>query len=112
MGPSGKVTESLWFENPYGMTMIHDCIVTKKYLVIILIPQKSDLEWNLALNKHYAWEPKADLVFGLIPRHSPKASDVKWYHLDNGFAGHSANGYDLEDGRVVMDVTIADGEFI
>ncbi|KAH7205417.1 carotenoid oxygenase [Fusarium redolens] len=108
VGPNGRITESLWFENPYGMNLIHDCIVSKKYLIIILIPQKVDVDWNKKCNKHYAWEPEADLVFGLIPRHSPAASDVKWFHLGNSFAGHSANGYDLGDGRVVMDVTIAD----
>lgn len=92
--------------------MIHDCIVTKKYIVLILVPQKADLEWDKACNKHYAWEPEADLVFGLIPRRSPVASSVKWFHLDNSFAGHAANGYDLEDGRVVMDVTIANGKYV
>ncbi|KAI1406709.1 carotenoid oxygenase [Hypoxylon fuscum] len=104
----GKKTEELWFKAPFA-GMIHDCGVSKNWIVLPLTPLKMSLERLKAGGNKFAWDPNEDQVYGLVPRRGGKPEDVKWFRADNGFHGHVAGCYENEDGHVVFDLTVADG---
>ncbi|KAI0180155.1 carotenoid oxygenase [Hypoxylon sp. FL1284] len=104
----GRKTEELWFKAPFS-GMIHDCGISKNWLVLPLTPLKTSLDRLKAGGNKFAWDPNEDQVYGLVPRRGGKPEDVKWFRADNGFHGHVAGCYENEDGHVVFDLTVADG---
>ncbi|KAI2630762.1 carotenoid oxygenase [Hypoxylon sp. NC1633] len=104
----GVKTEELWFKAPFA-GMIHDCGVSKNYMVLPLTPLKMSLERLKAGGNKFAWDPKEDQVYGIVPRRGGKPEDVKWFRANNGFHGHVAGCYENEDGHIVFDLTVADG---
>ncbi|KAI2639748.1 carotenoid oxygenase [Hypomontagnella submonticulosa] len=104
----GRKTEELWFKAPFA-GMIHDCGISKNYLVLPLTPLKMSLERLKAGGNKFAWDPKEDQVYGIVPRRGGKPEDVKWFRADNGFHGHVAGCYENEDGHIIFDLTVADG---
>ncbi|KAI1878318.1 hypothetical protein JX265_002688 [Neoarthrinium moseri] len=104
----GKKTEELWFEAPYA-GMIHDCGISKNYMVLPLTPLKMSLDRLKQGGNKFAWDPKEDQWYGLVPRRGGKKEDVIWFKADNGFQGHVAGCYENEEGKVVLDLTVADG---
>lgn len=44
-----------------------------------------------------------------MPRRNGKLEDAIWFRADNAFQGHIAGCYENEDGHVVVDLTVADG---
>ncbi|KAF3064914.1 Lignostilbene-alpha,beta-dioxygenase isozyme III [Daldinia childiae] len=104
----GQKTEELWFKAPFA-GMIHDCGVSKNYTVLPLTPLKMSLERLKAGGNKFAWDPNEDQVYGIVPRRGGKPEDVKWFRADNGFHGHVAGCYENEDGHIVFDLTVADG---
>lgn len=79
----GRKTEELWFKAPFA-GMIHDCGISKNYLVLPLTPLKMSLERLKAGGNKFAWDPKEDQVYGIVPRRGGKPEDVKWFRADNG----------------------------
>ncbi|KAI1367780.1 carotenoid oxygenase [Xylaria arbuscula] len=104
----GIKTEELSFQAPFA-GMIHDCGVSKNYMVLPLTPIKMSLDRLKQGGNKFAWDPNEDQVYGLVPRRGGKPEDVKWFRADNGFHGHVAGCYENEEGQVVFDLTVADG---
>ena len=99
----GRKTRELWFEGPHA-SMIHDCGMTERYLVLPMIPQLMDLERLKRGAPLFQWEPKADQVYIVIPRDGD-AKDVRFFRAPNGFPGHVINAFDDGD-KVYLDLPI------
>ncbi|KAK8019704.1 hypothetical protein PG990_004842 [Apiospora arundinis] len=104
----GKVKDEVWFQAPFA-GMIHDCGVSANYVVLPLTPLKMSLERIKSGGNKFAWDPQEDQWYGLVPRHGAKTEDIKWFRADNGFHGHVAGCYENDEGKVVLDLTVADG---
>ncbi|KAF2178987.1 9-cis-epoxycarotenoid dioxygenase-like protein [Zopfia rhizophila CBS 207.26] len=102
----GKKTEECWYKAPF-CGMIHDCAITKNYLILPLTPIKADLERLKRGGNHFAWDPDEDQWYGIVPRRNGKPEDIVWLRADNGFHGHVAGSYEDEEGKIVVDLTVA-----
>ncbi|KEZ45542.1 Lignostilbene-alpha,beta-dioxygenase isozyme III [Scedosporium apiospermum] len=105
---TGKKTEETWYKAPF-CGMIHDCALTKNYLILPMTPIVADLERIKKGGNHWAWDPTKDQCYGIVPRRGGKPEDIVWLRADNGFHGHVAGAYEDEQGQIVCDLTVADG---
>ncbi|XP_014558060.1 hypothetical protein COCVIDRAFT_25416 [Bipolaris victoriae FI3] len=102
----GKKTEECWYKAPFS-GMIHDCAITKNYLVLPLTPIKVNEDRLKKGGNHFAWDPDEDQWYGIVPRRNAKPEDIIWLRADNGFHGHIAGSYEDASGKIVVDLTIA-----
>lgn len=103
---NGKKLEECWFNAPY-VGMMHDMAATDKWIIFILPPLATvPLDLMESGHKHFAWDEKKPLMFGILPRRNPKPEDVKWFQYDNAFYGHTGNAFDDEDGCVYLDAPL------
>ena len=106
----GRVRRSVTIPVEHG-PLIHDCAITDRYVVILDLPLT--LSFGVVLAGHgfpYRWNDKHPARVGLLPREG-EADALKWLPLEPCFVFHSANAYDLPDGRVVLDVVAYDRMF-
>lgn len=122
----GKKTEECWYKAPF-CGMIHDCGISQNYLVLPLTPIKwTSMDRLKKGENHWAWDPNEDQWYGVVPRRNGKPEDIVWFRADNGdysifsngceldanlsaFHGHVAGCFENEDGHIVFDLTVADG---
>jgi carotenoid cleavage dioxygenase len=104
----GKKTEEAWYKSPY-CGMIHDCAITKNWIVLPLTPIECKFDRLKAGGAHWQWNPNLPQYYGVVPRRGGKTEDARWFKADNGFQGHVAGAYETEDGQVIVDLTVADG---
>lgn len=128
----GNKTEETWYKAPFA-GMIHDAGVSKNYMVLPLTPLKVSIDRMKKGGEKFAWDPEEDQWYGLVPRRGGKSEDIVWFRADNGkfllrsiaipqapaisalltnvpgFHGHIAGCYENEQGHVVVDLTVADG---
>jgi carotenoid cleavage dioxygenase-like enzyme len=91
--------------------MVHDCAISRRYVVVLDLPVTFQLsEVMRGSGLPYAWNPKHPARVGLLPRDGT-AEDIRWCALDPCYVFHTCNAFDLEDGRVVMDVVVHDRMF-
>ena len=91
--------------------LIHDCAITDRYVVILDLPLTLSLGVVLAGHGFpYRWNDRHPARVGLLPRDG-EADDILWLPLDPCFVFHTANAYDLPDGRVALDVIAYDRMF-
>lgn len=123
---NGKKTEETWYKAPF-CGMIHDCGISKNYVVLPMTPLKCSIERMKAGGNHWAWDPNEDQWYGVVPRRGGKSEDIVWFRADNGefsecrswqkiyspflsaFHGHVAGCYEDDSGRINFDLTVADG---
>ncbi|QKX54962.1 uncharacterized protein TRUGW13939_02052 [Talaromyces rugulosus] len=106
--PVGRKTEEAWYKAPF-CGMIHDCGISKNYIVLPMTPLKCSADRMKKGGNHWAWDPNEDQWYGIVPRRNGKAEDIVWLRAENGFHGHVAGCYENEEGHVVFDLTVADG---
>jgi carotenoid cleavage dioxygenase-like enzyme len=80
---NGKKTEECWYKAPF-CGMIHDCGITKNWLVLPLTPIKANLERLKRGGNHFAWDPNEPQWYGIVPRRGGKPGDIVWLKSDNG----------------------------
>lgn len=103
---TGTKLEECWINTPY-VGMMHDMAATDKWIVFILTPLAGvPLDLLKQGHKHFAWDEDKPLTFGILPRRNAKPQDVKWFHYENAFYGHSGNAFDGEDGCVYLDAPL------
>jgi 8'-apo-carotenoid 13,14-cleaving dioxygenase len=107
---AGKVRQ----EEPIKVThgpMIHDCMITKNYVIIIDLPVTFSMKLLLSGQSFpYQWNPDHKARVGLLPREG-KNADVIWCDVDPCAVFHPANAYETDDGTVIMDVCAHDSMF-
>lgn len=79
----GKKTEECWYKAPF-CGMIHDCAITKNYLILPHTPIKVNAERLKKGGNHFAWDPDEDQWYGIVPRRNGKPEDIVWLRADNG----------------------------
>ncbi|KZO94314.1 putative carotenoid cleavage dioxygenase [Calocera viscosa TUFC12733] len=104
----GKKTDEVWVKAPW-CGMIHDIGITKNYIIFPLTPITVDVDRVKRGGNHFAWQPTLDQAYGILPRRGAKSEDMKWFYANNAFHGHVANAYENEEGKIVIDLTVADG---
>jgi carotenoid cleavage dioxygenase len=104
----GKKTEEAWYKAPF-CGMIHDCALTKNWVILPMTPLECKLDRLKKGGNHWAWNPKLDQCYGVVPRRGGKPEDIRWFRSDNAFHGHVAGAYESDDGHIIMDLTVADG---
>jgi carotenoid cleavage dioxygenase len=91
--------------------MIHDCMITKNYVIILDLPVTFSMKRLLAgFAFPYEWNPAHQARVGLLPREG-KSDDVIWCNVDPCYVFHPGNGYETPDGKVILDVCAHDTMF-
>ncbi len=121
----GDITDTVWHvvvdangqvrrEEPISVKdgpLIHDCMITEHYLIILDLPVTFSMKRLLAGYRFpYAWDPNHKARVGLLPREG-KNEDVIWCDVDPCAVFHPANAYETANGRVIMDVCAHDSMF-
>lgn len=83
---------------------IHDCMITKNYVIILDLPVTFSMKELLAGRRFpYAWNPNHQARVGLLPKDGSN-EDVIWCDVDPVYVFHPCNGYEDEQGNVILDV--------
>jgi 8'-apo-carotenoid 13,14-cleaving dioxygenase len=107
---AGRVRRSVVIPVSHG-PLIHDCAITDRFVIILDLPLTLSL--RTVVSGHgfpYRWNEGHPARLGLLPREGD-ASEIRWISLDPCFVFHTANAYDLSDGRVILDVIAYDRMF-
>jgi 8'-apo-carotenoid 13,14-cleaving dioxygenase len=87
---------------------IHDCMITKNYVLIFDLPMTFSMKTLLAGHAFpYAWNPDHQARVGLLPREG-KEADIIWCTVSPCFVFHPCNAFETEDGMVIVDVVAHD----
>jgi len=87
---------------------IHDCAITRRFVLIFDLPVTFSMAAMLAGYEFpFRWNPEHPARVGLLPREGDGGS-VVWCDVDPCYLYHPCNAYDLDDGRVVVDVCAHD----
>lgn len=100
----GVVTKTMPITLP-TMPMIHDMGLTQKYAIIFDLPVAVDIE--MAMNGSQfplRWFHDYDARVGLLPRDAASETEIIWCAIDPCYAFHPLNSYDLDDGKVIVDI--------
>ncbi len=90
---------------------IHDCMITKNYVLILDLPVTFSIAKLLAgFAFPYEWNPAHKARVGLLPRQGTNA-DVIWCPVTPCYIFHPANAYETPDGRVIMDAAVHETMF-
>lgn len=103
VGKDGKVRREEPISVQHGPS-IHDCMITKNYVIILDLPVTFSMKTLLAGHKFpYAWNPDHQARVGLMPREG-KNEDVIWCDVAPAYVFHPSNAFETEDGKVILDV--------
>ena len=84
--------------------MIHDCMITKQYVLVFDLPVTFSMNRLLrGFAFPYAWNDQHRARIGLLPREG-RANDIIWCEVDACALFHPANAHEQADGTVVVDV--------
>jgi len=84
--------------------MVHDCMITKHYFILLDLPVILSMEAAVAgASLPYRWSADYGARVGLLPRHGG-AEEVTWHEVDPCYVFHPMNGHEDSMGRVVLDV--------
>ena len=87
---------------------IHDCMITKNYVIILDLPVTFSMKTLLAGHPFpYAWNPAHKARIGLLPKEGGN-DEVIWCDVEPCYVFHPCNAYETEDGKVIMDVCAHD----
>lgn len=104
---AGRVSRSVLIPVSHG-PLIHDCAITERYVIVMDLPLTLSMRVVLSGNGFpYRWNKKHPARIGLLPRDCD-ADSIRWISLDPCFVFHTANAFDLPDGRVALDVIAYD----
>lgn len=104
VGAEGTMTRTVPISVP-TMPMVHDMGLTQTYAVLFDLPVALDME--MAINGSpfpLRWFEDYNARVGLLPRTAETDAEMIWCEIDPCYAFHPLNSYDLEDGRVVIDI--------
>jgi 8'-apo-carotenoid 13,14-cleaving dioxygenase len=91
--------------------MIHDCMITQHYVLILDLPVTFSMKRLLAGYVFpFAWNDKHRARVGLLPREGTER-DIVWCDVDPCYVFHPCNGFETPDGKVILDVCVHDKMF-
>jgi 8'-apo-carotenoid 13,14-cleaving dioxygenase len=90
---------------------IHDCMITKNYVIILDLPVTFSMKTLLAGHPFpYAWNPNHKARVGLLPKDG-KNTDVIWCDVAPCYVFHPCNAFETDDGTITLDVCVHDTMF-
>lgn len=90
---------------------IHDCMITKNYVIILDLPVTFSMKTLLAGHSFpYAWNPDHKARVGLLPK-AGSNDDVIWCDVAPCYVLHPCNAYETDDGQIILDVCAHDTMF-
>jgi carotenoid cleavage dioxygenase-like enzyme len=105
--PQGRVIHEAWFESPY-YAELHDCGITKNYIVFPVVPIMGAGEEGLKQGlTYYGWDPKREIHLGVLPRFG-RGEDMRWFTAPNQFTSHVMNTWE-EGSRLHFDACVSPG---
>jgi carotenoid cleavage dioxygenase len=107
VGADGRVRREEAVAVEHGPS-IHDCAITARFVLVLDLPVTFSM--GAALGGYefpYRWNPQHQARVGLLAREGSGA-DIVWCDVEPCYAYHPANAYDLDDGRVVVDLFVHD----
>ena len=111
IGTDGKVRREEPISVKHGPS-IHDCAITKNYVLIFDLPVTFSMKTLLAGHAFpYAWNPDHRARVGLLPREGHDA-DIIWCDVDPAYVFHPCNAYEQDDGTVIVDVCAHETMFV
>ena len=91
--------------------MVHDCMITKNFVVVLDLPVTFSMKSLLAGHSFpYRWDPSHEARVGLL-LHDGSGNDIIWCKVEPCFVFHPSNGYETNNGRVILDVCVHDSMF-
>ena len=103
VGIDGRVRKTVDVPLP-GQPMIHDCMITRHYFIVLDLPVILDLAVAEAgFPFPYKWHPEYGARVGLLPREG-SAEQITWHEVEPCYVFHPMNAYEDEQGRVILDV--------
>jgi len=110
ISPEGKVVREEPIAVEHGPS-IHDCAFTARYAVVMDLPVTFSLAEAMRGTRYpYRWNPEHRARIGLLARDG-RGEDTIWIEIERCYIFHTANAYDLPDGRVVLDAVTYDSMF-
>lgn len=110
VSPEGRVTRELSIPVRNGPS-VHDCMITRNYVIILDLPVTFSMKTLLAGHPFpYRWNPDHRARVGLLPK-TGTADDVIWCDVAPCYVFHPCNGYETDDGKVILDVCAHDTMF-
>ena len=113
---AGTVRDINWIKSPY-VTFIHDMALTENWMILVLWPFEADVERMKAGGHHFAYNYDLDTAFIVTPRR-PEKSIAGWkpgeyrvYYTSNCMIGHTAGGWEDENGKLYFEVSRASDNF-
>ena len=95
-----------------GGPSIHDCAITKNYIVVLDLPVVFSLRKFLSGSLFpYHWKPGRPARVGLLNRHSTSSGEVRWVKIDPCYVFHPCNAYEVNSKELVLDVCAHDSMF-
>ena len=87
----GVKREEAWYTAPFA-GMVHDCGVSRNWVVLPLTPIKMDLGRMREGGNKFAWDPEEDQWYGVVPRRGGRREDIVWFRADNGESSEKGTG--------------------
>jgi carotenoid cleavage dioxygenase len=86
------------------MIMLHDTAITASSVIVFDLPVTFSEQALLdGYPFPYRWDPDYHARVGVLPRDGA-ADDIRWCEVEPCYVFHPLNAYDLDDGRIVLDV--------
>jgi carotenoid cleavage dioxygenase len=105
VGADGRVCREEAVAVDHGPS-IHDCAITARFVLVLDLPVTFSMGAALAGYEFpYRWNDQHKSRVGLLGRAGSGAAIV-WCDVDPCYAYHPANAYDLDDGRLVVDLFV------
>ncbi len=107
---NGQVRKTVDIPVP-GQPMVHDCMITKNYVIVMDLPVIFDATVAAAGFKlPYKWHPEYGARIGLLPREG-SSSQISWHEVEPCYVFHPMNSFEDKFGHVVLDVIRHDKMF-
>lgn len=110
VGADGRVRREEPIAVSHGPS-IHDCMITRRYVVVLDLPVTFSLRTLLAGHMFpYRWNPSHRARVGLL-RRAGRGSETIWCDVEPCYVFHPANAFETDDGRVILDACVHDTMF-
>lgn len=104
VGADGAMTKRVEISAP-TMPMVHDMGLTQRYAIVLDLPVAVDLDLAFGGTPFpLRWHDDYNARVGLLPRTAESEAEMIWCSIEPCYAFHPLNSYDLDDGRVVVDI--------
>ncbi|KAL3423042.1 isoeugenol monooxygenase [Phlyctema vagabunda] len=102
---AGKKTLQRDFAFDGTLGIVHDCAITKNYVVLMMMPYAVDFT-DIEKKGNHVWyyDEKMPTWFAVCPRNQHE--EVRWFKYKNAMPIHSGASYE-EDGKIYFDASVA-----